>query len=181
MTGLGVGLGRDPDGARPEGDRRRGGGAALALMGARRPESRRCPVVLDAFVAACFLGFIGAMLSAEAVQRGRSLFAGREGDEVADPALALADDGAQPEGPGSAPFDGEGSPTRRTPLIEGGRLLGFLYDSRTARKAGTRDDRQRERAARTARRRRSAPRTWWSSPATRTSPGSSGRPATAST
>jgi PmbA protein len=137
MTGLGVGLGRDPDALDPKAIGDEAAQRALALMGARRPESRRCPVVLDAFVAASFLGFIGSMLSAEAVQRGRSLFAGREGDEVADPALALADDGARAEGPGSAPFDGEGSPTRRTPLIEGGRLLGFLYDSRTARKADT--------------------------------------------
>ena len=143
MTGLGVGLGRDPDALDPEAIGDEAAERALALMGARRPESRRCPVVLDAFVAASFLGFIGSMLSAEAVQRGRSLFAGREGDEVADPALALADDGTHAEGPASAPFDGEGSPTRRTPLIEGGRLLGFLYDARTARKAGTRDDRQR--------------------------------------
>jgi PmbA protein len=94
-------------------------------------------VVLDAFVASSFMGFIGSMLSADAVQRGRSLFAGREGDEVADPVLRLADDGTDPEGPASAPFDGEGVPTRRTGLIEGGRLLGFLYDSRTARKAGS--------------------------------------------
>jgi PmbA protein len=70
------------------------------------------------------------------VQRGRSLFAGREGEEVADPVLAVADDGTDPEGPGSAPFDGEGSPTRRTTLLEGGRLLTFLFDARTARRAG---------------------------------------------
>jgi PmbA protein len=82
------------------------------------------------------MGFIGSMLSADAVQRGRSLFADREGDEVADPALALADDGTDPEGPASAPFDGEGSPTRRTALIEGGRLRTFLFDARTARKGG---------------------------------------------
>jgi PmbA protein len=137
MTGLGVGLGRDPEALDPKAIGDEAAQRALALMGARRPESRRCPVVLDAFVAASFLGFIGSMLSAEAVQRGRSLFAGREGDEVADPALALVDDGTQPDGPGSAPFDGEGSRTRRTPLIEGGRLLGFLYDARTARKANT--------------------------------------------
>ena len=137
MTGLGVGLGRDPEALDPQAIGDEAAQRALALMGARRPESRRCPVVLDAFVAASFLGFIGSMLSAEAVQRGRSLFAGREGDEVADPALALVDDGTQPDGPGSAPFDGEGASTRRTPLIEGGRLLGFLYDSRTARRAGT--------------------------------------------
>ncbi len=136
MTGMGVALGRDPDALDPEEIGAEAAERALALVGARQPESRRCPVVLDSFVAASFLGFIGAMLSADAVQRGRSLFAGREGDEVADSALALADDGADPDGPASAPFDGEGSPTRRTPLIEGGRLLGFLYDARTARKAG---------------------------------------------
>jgi PmbA protein len=136
MTGLGVGMGRDPGALDPEAIGAEAAGRALALVGARQPESRRCPVVLDAFVAASFIGFIGSMLSADAVQRGRSLFAGREGDEVAGPALRLADDGTDPDGPGTAPFDGEGTPTRRTQLLEDGRLLGFLYDTRTARKAG---------------------------------------------
>jgi PmbA protein len=136
MTGLGVGLGRDPGALDPDAIGAEAADRALALAGARQPESRRCPIVFDAFVAASFIGFIGAMLSAEAVQRGRSLFADREGDEIADPALALADDAADPEGPSSAPFDGEGSPGRRTPLIEGGRLLTFLFDTRTARRAG---------------------------------------------
>jgi PmbA protein len=136
MTGLGVGLARDPGGLDAEAIGREAGERARALVGARQPDSRRCPVVLDAFVAASFVGFIGSMLSADAVQRGRSLFAGREGDEVADPALALADDATDPDGPSSAPFDGEGSPSRRTPLIEDGRLKTFLFDARTARKAG---------------------------------------------
>jgi PmbA protein len=135
MTGLGVGLGRDPASLDPEAIGAEAGERALALVGARQPSSRRCPVVLDAFVAASFVGFIGGMLSADAVQRGRSLFADREGDEVAAAAFALIDDGTLPDGPSSAPFDGEGSPTRRTPLIEGGRLLTFLFDARTARRA----------------------------------------------
>ncbi len=95
-------------------------------------------MVLDAFVAASFAGYIGSMLSAEAVQRERSLFAGREGEQVAEPAFVLVDDGRHAEGPASAPFDGEGCATRRTPLIEGGRVAGYLYDSRTARKGGRR-------------------------------------------
>jgi PmbA protein len=136
MTGLGVGMGRDPAALDPEAIGTEAAERALALVGARQPESRRCPVVLDAFVAASFIGFIGSMLSADAVQRGRSLFAGREGEEVAGPALRLADDGTDSEGPASAPFDGEGAPTRRTQLIEDAHLLGFLYDSRTARRAG---------------------------------------------
>jgi PmbA protein len=135
MTGLGVDLARDPAALDPEAIGSEAAERALALVGARQPESRRCPVVLDAFVAASFIGFIGSMLSAEAVQRGRSLFADREGDEIAHPALALADDGTDPEGPSSAPFDGEGSPSRRTPLIGDGRLLTFLFDARTARRA----------------------------------------------
>jgi PmbA protein len=136
MTGLGVGLGRDPEALDAEAIGAEAAERALALVGARQPSSRRCPVVLDAFVAASFIGFIGSMLSADSVQRGRSLFAGREGDEVADAALALSDDGTLPDGPSSAPFDGEGSPTRHTPLIADGRLLTFLFDARTARRAG---------------------------------------------
>jgi PmbA protein len=136
MTGLGVALGRDPGELDPEAIGAEAAERALALVGARQPESRRCPVVLDAFVAASFVGFIGGMLSADAVQRGRSLFADREGEEIAGPALELVDDATDPAGPGSAPFDGEGSPTRRTPLVQGGRLLTFLFDARTARRAG---------------------------------------------
>jgi PmbA protein len=135
MTGLGVQQGRDPDALDPEAVGAEAAERALALRGARQPRSRRCPVVLDPFVAASFLGLIGGTLSADAVQRGRSLFAGREGQEVATEALRLADDATDPEGPASAPFDGEGSPTRRTALIEGGRLASFLFDWRTARKA----------------------------------------------
>ena len=58
---------------RPGGDRREGGGARdLPLLGADKPASRTCPVVLDETVAASFAGFIGGVLCADAVQRGRS-------------------------------------------------------------------------------------------------------------
>ena len=136
MTGLGVGLGRDPAALDAEAIGLEAADRALALTGARQPESRRCPVILDAFVAASFVGFIGGMLSADAVQRGRSLFADREGDEIADPVLRVDDDGTHADGFASAPFDGEGSPRRRTPLVRDGRLATYLFDARTARKGG---------------------------------------------
>jgi PmbA protein len=127
-------MGRDPGAIDPEAVGTEAADRALSLAGARQPEGRRCPVVLDPFVAASFAGFIGGMLSADAVQRGRSLFADKEGEEIAGTEFVLADDGTHPEGPSTAPFDGEGSPRRRTPLIDGGKLLTFLYDVRTARK-----------------------------------------------
>ena len=134
MTGLGVGMGREPGAIDPEAVGAEAAERALNLVGARQPEGRRCPVVLDTFVAASFAGFIGGMLSADAVQRGRSLFADKLGEEVAGTGFVLVDDGVNPEGPSTQPFDGEGSPRRRTPLIEDGRLLTFLYDVRTGRR-----------------------------------------------
>ena len=131
---------------------------ATALLGATKPKSRTCPVVLDETVAASFMGFIGSVLCADSVQRGRSPFAGKLGEEIASPALDLSDDGTDPEGPASAPFDGEGTPRRRNALIEGGALRTYLHDAYTARR-GERSRRATPRAAATGRRRPSRPRT----------------------
>jgi PmbA protein len=131
-TGLGFGLARGPAGLDPEAIGAEGAARATAMIGAVKPASRSCPVVLDPTVAASFAGLIGSALGANAVQRGRSPFAGRLGEELAGEALVLHDDGRDPAGPASAPFDGEGVPRRRTALIEDGRLRAFLYDTYTA-------------------------------------------------
>jgi PmbA protein len=136
MTGLAVGTGRGPEALDPEAIGSEAADRAVALHGARQPKSRQCPVVLDPYVAASFASIIGDTLSARAVQRGRSLFAGKEGEEVADPRVRLTDDGLDPGGLATAPFDGEGVPQQQTLLIDGGRLESFLYDGYTARVAG---------------------------------------------
>ena len=136
MTGMGFAVGRGPDALVPEEVGHEAADRALALHGARQPESRRCPVVLDPFVSASFASIIGRTLSADAVQRGRSLFAGREGETIAAPAFRLIDDGVHPEGLATAPFDGEGVPQQTTPLIEGGVLRTYLFDTYTANKGG---------------------------------------------
>jgi PmbA protein len=135
-TGLGFGLGRGPDDLDPEGIGAEGAARALSMIGASKPASRSCPVVLDPTVAASFAGLIGGALGANAVQRGRSPFAGRLGEELASGAMVLHDDGRDPGGAASAPFDGEGVPRRRTALIEGGRLRAFLFDTYTANREG---------------------------------------------
>jgi PmbA protein len=135
-TGLGFGLARGPAGLDPEAIGVEGAARATSMIGASKPPSRSCAVVLDPTVAASFAGLIGGALGANAVQRGRSPFAGRLEEELASGALALFDDGRDPEGPASAPFDGEGVPRRRTALIEGGRLRSYLYDTYTARREG---------------------------------------------
>lgn len=133
-TGLGFGLGRGPGALEPAAIGREGAARALAMIGAEKPKSRSCPVILDPTVAASFIGLIGRGLGAGAVQRGRSPFAGRLGEEVAGEALVLADDGLDSEGFASAPFDAEGVPRRRTALVEAKTLRTYLYDTYTARR-----------------------------------------------
>jgi PmbA protein len=135
-TGLGFGLGRSPGALDPEAIGREAGERATQLLGSSKPESRTCPVVLDPTVAASFAGFVGGVLCADAVQRGRSPFAGRLGDEIASAALTLTDDGTDPEGMASAPVDGEGLARGRTTLIDSGALAAYLHDSYTARRDG---------------------------------------------
>jgi PmbA protein len=135
-TGLGFGLARGPAGLDPEAIGAEGAERALAMIGASKPASRSCPVVFDPTVAASFAGLIGGALGANAVQRGRSPFADRLGEELASAALVLYDDGRDPEGAASAPFDGEGVPRRRTDLIAGGRLRAYLFDTYTANRDG---------------------------------------------
>lgn len=136
-TGLGFGLARGPGGLDPEAIGTEGAARAISMIGASKPVSRSCPVVFDPTVAASFAGLIGGALGAGAVQRGRSPFAGRLGEELASEALAFHDDGRDPDGAASAPFDDEGVPRRRTALIEDGRLRAYLYDTYTANREGS--------------------------------------------
>jgi PmbA protein len=138
QTGLGFGVGRSPRQLDAESIGAEAGDEAASMLGATKPESRTCPVVLSERVTASFAGLIGGALCADEVQRGRSPFADRLGDELASTALVLADDGTDPGGLSSAPFDGEGTPRGRTPLLRDGKLVAYLHDSYTARRGGAR-------------------------------------------
>ena len=108
------------------------------MLGATKPATVRVPVLLDPFAASSFLGVLAGALSAEAVQKGRSLFADLVGERVGSEAFTLVDDGRLLEGPGAEPFDGEGVPTGRTELLTEGVLTGFLHNTSTAHRGGTR-------------------------------------------
>ncbi|MDD2220305.1 MAG: TldD/PmbA family protein [Desulfoplanes sp.] len=121
----------DPDALGKEAARK-----AVRMVGAQRLSTKRVPVVMDNYVVSNFLGMLASAVSAEAVQKGRSLFAGKTGERVASMLVTIVDDGAKPGGIASAPFDGEGVPTQKTVLVDSGVLQGFLYNSYTAAKDG---------------------------------------------
>ena len=117
-----------------EGTGRLAGERAAALIGSRKPESRRTTVVFDQWMVANLMGIIGSTLTGSTVLKGRSLFADRVGDTVAHPSFTLVDDPTDPESMAST-YDGEGLASRRTPLIQDGVLQGFLHASWSARKS----------------------------------------------
>lgn len=98
--------------------------------------SGRYRVVLDPEVAVDLLGLVAGMLSAEAVLKGRSLFAGKLHTPIASPLLTLVDDGRLPDGLGSEPWDGEGLSTRRNVLLDHGVLSTYLHTLRSAAEMG---------------------------------------------
>jgi len=137
QTGFGYSISRDPDeldvatAAADAVDR------ATRLLGAVKPASQRTKVLLDPWVTAQLLGIIGATLSGEAVIKGRSLFANRLEELIANRNITLVDDPTNPTAFTAGEADGEGLATRRNVLIDSGRLKKFVHNSYTARRLHT--------------------------------------------
>lgn len=74
-------------------------------------------------------------LSAMNVLEGFSPLAGKLGQRVLGN-LTILDDGTLPGGLGTSAFDDEGVARRRTALVEGGVLKGYLHNTYTARRMG---------------------------------------------
>jgi PmbA protein len=110
---------------------------ATRMLGAIKPSSMRCTAVFDPRSTATLLAIIGSALSGEAVNYGRSFFANRIGEDVASPLFTLRDDPTDARHFSASVYDGEGLACRRNVLIEQGRLKAFVYDTVSARRAGT--------------------------------------------
>ena len=107
------------------------------LLGATKPRSAHLTVVFEPRVTATLLALVAGTLDGEAVLKGRSLFGDRLGQVVAATSLTLVDDPTDPDAYGATAFDAEGLATRRNALIQDGVLGKFLYNTYSARRAGT--------------------------------------------
>lgn len=107
---------------------------ATRLIGARKVESQNVPIVLEPTMTAQLLGFLAQCLDGEAVNQKQSFLAGKLGEKIGSELVTVVDDGLLPGGLGTSPFDDEGVPHRRTPLLEKGVLKSYLLDTYNARK-----------------------------------------------
>jgi PmbA protein len=122
---------------------------ALRRLGARRAATQRCPVVFAPEVARGLMGNLLSAADGDAIYRHASMFSGSLGEQVAGANITMVDDGTMvfphtlPDGStlltggfGTAPFDGDGLPTRRTVVIDRGILKNLMLNTYTARKLG---------------------------------------------
>ncbi len=78
----------------------------------------------------------GHSLEATSVATNRSQFAGKLGQQIANPKVTAVDDGTIPNAWGSINIDDEGTPSRRNVLIENGILKSYMIDKFNARRMG---------------------------------------------
>ena len=96
---------------------------ALVLLDADPAPAGSMPVVVGGgFGGVLFHEMTGHGLEADHVQKGASVYAGKLGEQVAQPLLSAYDDGRLPGEWGTDGIDDEGTPTQKTLVIEDGRL-----------------------------------------------------------
>lgn len=83
-----------------------------------------------------FLSLLGAfsnLFNAQSILDKQSLSTPESlGTQIASPLLSVCDDALHPDNVAAETFDGEGTPTRRVPIITNGVLTSFLHSAGTA-------------------------------------------------
>jgi len=110
---------------------------SLVLLGAKKIKSTYADILIENIVAAQFLGIIASILTADSVQKGKSLFKDKIGEKIFSKNIDIFDNGVMKEGFSSKPFDAEGVNKGNTCVFKDGVLQTYLYDSYTARKDKT--------------------------------------------
>jgi len=109
---------------------------AYEMLDPQMVETQSAAVIFDPEVAYAILGGILGAINGERVLQGASFLRESIGKKIASDLVTIVDDGTQPKGLGSKPFDGEGVPTQNRVIVEKGVLKGFLYNTIVAKRAG---------------------------------------------
>lgn len=109
---------------------------AVALLHAQSVPSGKYPVILNPEAMNSLLGAFCGAFYGENVQKGFSLLKDKEKTAVAAECVSLRDDALLIDGYASVPFDSEGVACKNKAVIEKGVLKTFLYNRKTAQRAG---------------------------------------------
>ncbi|MGD8627450.1 MAG: TldD/PmbA family protein [bacterium] len=109
---------------------------ATSMLGAKTIPSQDAMVIFDRDVVYAILRYLFTLVDGSNIADGLSLLEGRMGEKVASDLVTVVDDATIARGVGSRGFDAEGIPSRQTVILQDGVLTSFVFDSRSARKAG---------------------------------------------
>ncbi len=136
-TGDYFGCGRSPDDIDLNHVASKAADRSVSILGGKKIKSDRVSLLLDPAVSAQFLSVIADGITADSVQKKKSVFEGKIGEKIFSADINIFDDGTLPEGLSSKPFDGEGVIKGRTCVFNKGYLKTYLYNTFTARKDKT--------------------------------------------
>ncbi len=108
----------------------------LRQLGARKIESCTAPVIFDQDTARSIIGTFAGCVLGGALWRKSSYLLSRIDTPVASELVTLIDDPHLPRAPGSKVYDGDGLPTKKNTVVQGGVLKSYLLDTYSARKLG---------------------------------------------
>ena len=110
---------------------------AVTMAGAGYCPAGVMPVAIDnGFGGVIFHEACGHGLEASSVAYGQSVFAGKLGQQIANPKVTAIDDGTIANAWGSINIDDEGTPAKRNVLIEKGILKSYMIDKMGGRRMG---------------------------------------------
>ncbi len=108
---------------------------AIKFLKAKPISSGKMSTIIRNKIFANILGVIlSGPINADWVQKGRSPLSNKLGTQTASENINVVDDGIMRRGWHTKPFDDEGHPTQRTPIIEKGIIKNYLYNTYTALK-----------------------------------------------
>lgn len=122
--------------AQPEAIGRYAAERALSRLSARKLDTRKCPVLFEAPLAAGLLGSFVQAVSGGALYRKSTFLTDSLGTAVFSPDIQILEDPHLPGAVGSSPFDEEGVRTQRREVVRDGIVQGYFLSTYSARKLG---------------------------------------------
>ncbi len=122
--------------AQPEAIGRYAAERALSRLSARKLDTRKCPVLFEAPLAAGLLGSFVQAVSGGALYRKSTFLTDSLGTAVFSPDIQILEDPHVPGAVGSSPFDEEGVRTQRREVVRDGIVQGYFLSTYSARKLG---------------------------------------------
>ncbi|MCK4264334.1 MAG: TldD/PmbA family protein, partial [Candidatus Aminicenantes bacterium] len=100
----------------------------------RKIKTQKAPVIFEPMMTSWLLGLLFACVSGVSIYQKASFLVDKLGEKIGNKRITVYDDGLIPGKLGTRPFDSEGVPIQKIPVVEKGTLKNYLCNTYAARK-----------------------------------------------